>query len=91
MRTIIKLNPMYYFVEFFRHVTYRRSAHMAEAAALVAEGKAVPADVVAATQLSVFTQTLAGDLCVLYSIGLITTLIGAIVFMSTKRKFIYNI
>jgi len=32
-----------------------------------------------------------GDLAVLYLIGAIATLIGAIVFMCTKKKFIYNI
>ena len=91
MKTIIKLNPMYYFVEFFRHVTYRRSAHIAEVERLEAAGEAVSQVMLDATKLHVLTDTLAGDILVLYSIGIVTTLIGAIVFMSTKRKFIYNI
>lgn len=70
---VVHCNPMYYFVDYFRAVVYRCSAHAA-----VGLGDLVP--------LPGF-----GDLAVLYLIGVIATLIGAIVFMCTKKKFIYNI
>ena len=70
---IVHCNPMYYFVEYFRAVVYRCSAH---AAAGLSEMAPLPGF---------------GDLSVLYAIGAAATLLGAVVFMSTKRKFIYNI
>jgi ABC-type polysaccharide/polyol phosphate export permease len=86
MVLIIRANPMYYFVEYFRDVVYRCSAHEAYMGELLAKGEAVSQAVMEAAQLPSFGETF-----VLYAIGLITTLIGAIVFMGTKRKFIYNI
>lgn len=98
MSTIIHINPMYYFVEYFRAVVYRCSAHEGAIAGLetalsnATDAKAISeltvqlSDTIASAQLPGF-----GDVAVLYAIGLITTLIGAIVFMSTKRRFIYNI
>lgn len=86
MLLIIRANPMYYFVEYFRDVVYRCSAHEAYMGELLAKGEAVSQAVMEAAQLPSFGETF-----VLYAIGLITTLIGAIVFMGTKRKFIYNI
>ena len=86
MTTIIKLNPMYYFVEYFRDVVYRCSAHQGALEELEAAGQVVSQAIRDAAVLPGF-----GDLCILYAIGLISTLIGAIVFMATKRKFIYNI
>ena len=91
MKTIIKLNPMYYFVEYFRNVAYRCSAHEAEIEALQAAGQAVPAEMISAADLCVFTNSFFADTAILYGIGLAATLLGAIVFMCTKRKFIYNI
>lgn len=70
---VVHCNPMYYFVDYFRAVVYRHSAHAA-----LGLGDIVP--------LPGF-----GDLMVLYAIGAAATLIGAIVFICTKRKFIYNI
>ena len=98
MYTIIRCNPMYYFVEYFRAVVYRCSAHEADVAELtkkLAEATDpqtvqsltnVLADTVAMAQLPGF-----GDVALLYAIGGVATLIGAIVFMCTKRRFIYNI
>ena len=86
MMIIIRINPMYYFVEYFRDVMYRCSAHEAYMNGLLAKGEAITQAVFDAAQLPSF-----GDTFVLYAIGIITTLIGAIVFMGTKRKFIYNI
>lgn len=83
MTTIVKLNPMYYFVEYFRDVVYRCSANAAVANEMGASASKI---IVEAAQLPG-----AGDVAVLYGIGIVTTLIGAIVFMCTKRKFIYNI
>lgn len=74
MKTIIKLNPMYYYVEYFRDVVYRCSATAASTGVSILD------------LLPGFGSTIT-----LYVIGLVATLIGAIVFMATKRKFIYNI
>ena len=70
---IVHGNPMYYFVDYFRAVVYRCSAH---AAVGLSELMPLPGF---------------GDLMLLYAIGAVATLLGAIVFMGTKRKFIYNI
>jgi len=94
MCTIIKCNPMYYFVEYFRAVVYRCSAHAAAIPALEAQVTAgtnsgvasILADTVEMAQLPGF-----GDVALLYAIGGVATLIGAIVFMCTKKRFIYNI
>ncbi|MBO5287077.1 MAG: ABC transporter permease [Clostridia bacterium] len=66
MLTVIKLNPMYHFVEYFRDVAYRCA--------------------VTGAPLPTF-----GDTMLLYVIGLAAVLVGAIVFLSTKRRFIFNI
>ena len=98
MCTIIKCNPMYYFVEFFRAVVYRCSAHEGAIQTLTEQ---IATETNAGT-LNTLTATLAdtvelaqlpgfGDVAVLYAIGGVATLIGAIVFMCTKRRFIYNI
>lgn len=86
MKTIIKLNPMYYYVEYFRDVVYRCSAHAGAIAEMKEAGQAVTDLMIQAAQLPSI-----GDTLLLYVIGLVATLIGAIVFMATKRKFIYNI
>ena len=98
MMTIIRCNPMYYFVEYFRAVVYRCSAHEGAIAGLEAQLASATdpsvitsltselADTIASAQLPGF-----GDVAVLYAIGGIATLVGAIVFMCTKRRFIYNI
>ena len=86
METVIKLNPMYYYVEYFRDVVYRCSAHQAVVEEMQAAGVAVPDVILYASQLPGAWET-----AMLYIIGIVTTLIGAIVFMSTKRRFIYNI
>lgn len=66
MLTVVKLNPMYHFVEYFRDIAYRCAVF----------GVALPSF---------------GDTMLLYIIGIISVLIGAIVFLSTKRRFIFNI
>ena len=86
MRFIIKANPMYYYVEYFRDVVYRCSAHAGAIEKMVANGEAVSQAMLQAAQLPGVWDTL-----LLYIIGLSATLIGAIVFMCTKRRFIYNI
>ena len=86
MKTIIKLNPMYYFVEYFRDVVYRCSAHAGAIIKMEAAGQAVSDIMYQAAQLPTL-----GDTVVLYMIGIVATLIGAIVYMLTKNKFIYNI
>ncbi|MBO5312909.1 MAG: ABC transporter permease [Clostridia bacterium] len=86
MSTVIKLNPMYYFVEYFRDVAYRCSAHAGAIKELEAAGEFV-------SQAMRDSAVIPGvsALLGLYMIGIIATLIGAIIFMSTKHKFIYNI
>ena len=86
MKTIIKLNPMYYYVEYFRDVVYRCSAHAGAIAEMEAAGKAVSDIMIQAAQLPTIGETV-----ILYMIGIAATVIGALVFMFTKRKFIYNI
>ncbi|MBQ7225100.1 MAG: ABC transporter permease [Clostridia bacterium] len=100
MKTVIKLNPMYYFVEYFRDVVYRCSAHegaisglKAEVANAIATGSNSLAELQVDLAATIEAAQLpgVGAVFTLYAIGGITTLIGAIVFMATKRKFIYNI
>ncbi len=98
METVVNLNPMYHFVEYFRDVVYRCSAHEAAIPNVSAQLAAAttPHDVatltaeldatIAAAQLPGFDQVL-----ILYAIGFGAILIGATVFMATKRKFIYSI
>ena len=86
MNGIIHANPMYYYVEYFRDILYRCSARGAYFEGLVNEGKEVTAAMWELAALPGFSETF-----VIYAIGIVTTLIGAIVFMATKRKFIYNI
>ncbi len=86
METVIKLNPMYYYVEYFRDVVYRCSAHQAAVEEMKAAGEVVSEVMLQAAQLPGAWET-----ATLYIIGIVTTLIGATVFMATKRRFIYNI
>lgn len=86
MTTIIQLNPMYYFVEYFRDVAYRCAAHQGAIDELVANGEAVSQAMLEAAALPGI-----GALLGLYAIGIASLTIGAVVFMATKRKFIYNI
>jgi ABC-type polysaccharide/polyol phosphate export permease len=86
MKTIIRLNPMYYYVEYFRDVVYRCSAHASAVEKMEAANQFVSQSMIDAASLPGFGQT-----AMLYVIGLVTLLIGACVFMGTKRKFIYNI
>ena len=94
MKTVIRLNPMYYYVEYFRDVVYRCSAHAyalenmeaTEQLSMVAANTQEYLSMVEAATLPGF-----GETATIYLIGLVTLLVGAIVFMGTKRKFIYNI
>ena len=86
MYIVVKCNPMTHFVDYFRNVVYRCSAHAGAIENIVAQGGIAPPEFIEAATLPGF-----GTVAMLYSIGIISTLIGAIVFMCTKRKFIYNI
>ena len=98
METVINLNPMYHFVEFFRDVVYRCSAHEGAISGL----KEQLASATSSGAINSITKELnatvaaaqlpgVGDVMVLYAIGVGALLLGAIVFMSVKRKFIYSI
>ena len=98
METVVTLNPMYHFVDYFRDIVYRCSAHEAaipglrEQLASATTSSAINSittelnATIAAAQLPGFS-----DVMILYAIGVGALMIGAIVFMSVKRKFIYSI
>ena len=99
MQTVVKLNPMYHFVEYFRNAVYRQSAHKAELENLIVEqGLATEpqyiasiGDEIVAVEKVISSFHPVSDALVLYAIGFGALLVGAIVFMATKRKFIYSI
>lgn len=86
MGFVIKCNPMYYYVEYFRDVVYRCSVYEAAVEKATQAGQAVTQAMLSAAQLPTFGETFT-----IYAIGIAATLIGAIIFLCTKRKFIYNI
>ena len=86
MGFVIKCNPMYYYVEYFRDVVYRCSVYEHAIEKATAAGQAVTEAMISAAQLPTFGQTFT-----IYAIGLAATLVGGIIFLCTKRKFIYNI
>ena len=98
METVINLNPMYHFVEYFRDVVYRCSAHegaipgLKEQLASATDAKVITS-LTAELNSTVAAAQLPGvsDVMILYAIGLGALAVGAAVFMSVKRKFIYSI
>ena len=99
MKEVVNLNPMYHFVEYFRNAVYRQSAHQAARSQLIVDWGVATDPMYKSTisaQLCAVNDVLTGfspvlDALRLYGIGFIALLVGAIVFMATKRKFIYSI
>ena len=99
MQTVVKLNPMYHFVEYFRNAVYRNTVHKAELETLIVEqGLATDpqyvasiGDEIVAVQKVIDSFNPVSDALLLSGIGFGALLVGAIIFMATKRKFIYSI